>query len=110
MLVYIPLPITAVRLLADTCRDRPVTLIDGEIIPGRISPWHFFASTLHRGDDKEIFIVRLFRSKEEWNVQFENMAKGYSFSRVCAAPSWSELCRTLRLLIDDAKYGFTLPF
>lgn len=110
MLICIPLPITAVRLLADTRKERDICLQSGEVVPGRISPWRFLASDLHLSEERDVFMVRLFRGKSEWRVQFENVAKGYSFSRDCAAPVLSELCRTLRLLFDDAKYGFTLPF
>lgn len=110
MFVCVPLLVMAALLMADTNSDRAVTLYSGDVVPGKISPWRFFSWKFSRSGGTDVFMVRLLRGKEEWHVQFENVAKGYSFSRYCAAPSLSELHRTLRLLQDDAKYGFTLPF
>lgn len=111
MLVHVFLPALLVRLLLDT--RKPKTILDAEGNPYNafLSPWRFFAVKRCKNVDQDgIFLVRFFKGRSEWSVQFENVTKGYSFGRYCESPTPKALYRVLRLLRSDAKFGFDLPF
>lgn len=111
MFIQTLLPFLLLRLLCDTRKSKQIIDAEGNLHEAFLSPWRFFAVKRNKGEEQnDIFLVRFFKGNAEWSVQFENIAKCYSFSRYCDSQSWTALYRTLRLLQDDAKYDFTIPF
>lgn len=105
------LPALTMQLLLDTKKAKPYIAENGELLTAHFSPWRFLAAKCCKADSiDDVFVVRFFRGKKEWSIQFENIVKCYSFSRYCSSQTVRSLYRTLKLLLNDAKYGFTLPF